>query len=75
MKKPDIGSSNRGQNLRLAAVGIEFFSTILGLVVFGYFLDTYFHTTPVFGAGGLLIGMVLGVYRLVVGLRQLDRKP
>jgi F0F1-type ATP synthase assembly protein I len=62
---------NRGQNLRLAAVGIEFFSTILGLIVFGYFLDTYFHTMPVFGVSGLLLGMVLGIYRLVIGLRRL----
>jgi F0F1-type ATP synthase assembly protein I len=64
-------SGNRGQNLRLAAVGIEFFSTILGLIVFGYFLDTYFHTTPIFGVSGLLLGMVLGIYRLIVGLRRL----
>jgi F0F1-type ATP synthase assembly protein I len=65
-------SGNRRQNLRLAALAIEFFSSILGLVVFGYLLDTYFHTTPWFGAGGLLLGMVLGVYRLIVGLGQLD---
>jgi F0F1-type ATP synthase assembly protein I len=71
----DTPSGNRGQNLRLAAVAIEFFSTILGLIVFGYFLDTYLHTMPVFGVGGLLLGMVLGIYRLIVGLRQLDRKP
>lgn len=67
----DTPSGNRGQNLRLAAVGIEFFSTILGLVVFGYFLDTHFHTTPVFGVSGLLLGMALGIYRLIVGLRRL----
>ncbi len=65
-------SRNRQQSLRLAAIGIEFFSTILGLVVLGYFLDEYFHMKPVLGACGLLLGMVLGVYRLTVGLRRLD---
>ena len=68
----DTPSRNRQQSLRLAAIGIEFFSTILGLVIFGYFLDEYFHTTPVVGASGLLLGMILGVYRLTVGLRRLN---
>jgi F0F1-type ATP synthase assembly protein I len=69
-----MGPEARGQNLRLAALGIEFFSTILGLLILGYLLDTHFHTTPICGATGLFSGLVLGVYRLVVGLRQLDRK-
>ena len=71
-RESDTPSRNRQQSLRLAAIGIEFFSTILGLVIFGYFLDQYFRTTPVFGASGLLLGMILGVYRLTVGLRRLD---
>ncbi len=69
----DTPPGNRGQNIRLAAVGVEFFSTILGLLVVGYFLDTYFRTTPWFGAAGLILGMILGVYRLIIGLRHLDR--
>jgi F0F1-type ATP synthase assembly protein I len=64
---------NRAKNIRLAAVGIEFFSTILGLLVLGYVLDSYFLTTPWLGAAGLVLGMVIGVYRLIVGLRQVDR--
>ncbi len=89
-QKSDTPSRNRQQSLRLAAIGIEFFSTILGLVVLGYFLgieffstilglvvlgyflDEYFHMKPVLGACGLILGMVLGVYRLTVGLRRLD---
>ena len=71
-RAPNPHSGNRGQNLRLAAVGIEFFSTILGLIVLGYLLDEYFHASPWFGATGLLVGMAVGVYRLIVGLRQLD---
>ena len=71
-QESDTTSKNRGQSLRLAAIGIEFFSTILGLVVLGYLLDEYLHTRPVLGASGLLLGMVLGVYRLTVGLRRLD---
>lgn len=63
-----------GQNLRLAAVGIEFFSTILGFIVLGYYLDEYFGTKPALGVSGLVLGMVLGVYRLITGLRQLDGK-
>jgi len=64
---------NRAQNARLAAIGIEFFSTILGLVLAGYLLDTYLHTSPWLGAAGILLGLVLGVYRLATGLRHLER--
>jgi F0F1-type ATP synthase assembly protein I len=71
-QESDTPSRNRQQSLRLAAIGIEFFSTILGLVILGYFLDEHFHTTPVLGASGLLLGMILGVYRLTVGLRRLN---
>jgi ATP synthase protein I len=71
---PDTPATNRGQSLRFAAIGIEFFSTILGLIVIGYFLDQHFDTTPALGVSGLLLGMILGIYRLVIGLGQLDRK-
>lgn len=64
---------NRAQNARLAAIGIEFFSTIFGLLVAGYLLDTYLHTSPWLGAAGIVLGLVLGVYRLASGLRHLDR--
>ncbi|HTW87680.1 MAG TPA: AtpZ/AtpI family protein [Candidatus Binataceae bacterium] len=66
-------SGGRGQNLRLAAVGIEFFSTILGLLILGYALDTYLHTGPWLGVIGVVLGMVIGIYRLIGGLRHLDR--
>lgn len=66
-------SGGRGPSLRLAAVGIEFFSTILGLLVLGYSLDTYLHTSPWLGVSGVVLGMVIGVYRLIIGLRHLDR--
>jgi F0F1-type ATP synthase assembly protein I len=71
---PDSSAPNRGQSLRFAAIGIEFFSTILGFIVIGYYLDEYFRTAPALGVGGLLIGMILGIYRLVIGLGHLDRK-
>lgn len=74
MNQPlNTSSGGRGSSLRLAAVGIEFFSTILGLLVLGYGLDTYLHTSPWLGVSGVVLGMVIGVYRLVVGLRHLDR--
>ena len=70
---PNPSPGNRGQNMRLAAVGVEFFSTILGLLIIGYGLDTYLHTMPWLGASGLVLGMVIGVYRLIVGLRHIER--
>ena len=70
---PHTSPSNRAQNIRLAAVGVEFFSTILGLLVAGYLIDSYFRTSPWFGAAGVVLGMILGVYRLIIGLRYLDR--
>ena len=58
----------------MAAVGIEFFSTIFGLFIAGYLLDQHFHTEPALGVAGILIGMVVGIFRLITGLRQLDTK-
>ena len=63
-----------------ATAGIEFVPGIeitaavgdLDVHVLGYFLDEYFHVKPILGACGLLLGMILGVYRLTVGLRRLD---
>ena len=75
MKPPSKAPVGRGQSLRLAALGLEFISTIIGLLIFGYYLDLHFHCSPVFGAIGLVLGTSLGIYRLASGLRQLDDKP
>jgi F0F1-type ATP synthase assembly protein I len=58
---------------RFAAVGAEFFSPILGGSLLGYYLDDHFHTAPWLAVAGVLLGVFLGMYRLVVELRDFQR--
>jgi F0F1-type ATP synthase assembly protein I len=58
---------------RFAAIGVEFFSPILGGSVLGYYADDYFHTAPVLAVTGLLLGVFLGMYRLILELRDFQR--
>jgi F0F1-type ATP synthase assembly protein I len=58
---------------RFAAIGVEFFSPILGGSLLGYYLDGYFHTTPVLAISGVLLGAFLGMYRLIIELRDFQR--
>jgi F0F1-type ATP synthase assembly protein I len=58
---------------RFAAIGIEFFSPILGGSLLGYYSDDYFHTAPALAVTGLLLGVFLGMYRLIVELRDFQR--
>jgi len=55
---------------RYAAIGLEFFSPIIGGAIAGYYLDRYFHTTPIIGLVGILGGTVIGLYRLIVEMRD-----
>ncbi len=59
---------------RFAAIGIEFFSPILGGSILGYYADGYFHTTPVLAVTGLLLGVILGMSRLILALRDFQRR-
>jgi F0F1-type ATP synthase assembly protein I len=54
-------------------VGAEFFSPILGGSLLGYYLDDHFHTAPWLAVAGVLLGVFLGMYRLVVELRDFQR--
>jgi F0F1-type ATP synthase assembly protein I len=58
---------------RFAAIGLEFFSPILGGSILGYYSDEYFHTAPALAVTGLLLGVFLGMYRLIVELRDFQR--
>jgi F0F1-type ATP synthase assembly protein I len=55
---------------RFAAISLEFFSPILGGSILGYYSDEYFHTAPWLAVTGLLLGVFLGMYRLIVELRD-----
>jgi F0F1-type ATP synthase assembly protein I len=66
-------SKPTGSLWRFAAIGAEFFSPILGGSLLGYYLDGYFHTTPVLAISGVLLGVFLGMYRLIVTLRDFQR--
>jgi F0F1-type ATP synthase assembly protein I len=58
---------------RFAAIGLEFFSPILGGSLLGYYSDEHFHTAPLLVVTGLLLGVFLGMYRLIVELRDFMR--
>jgi F0F1-type ATP synthase assembly protein I len=58
---------------RFAAIGLEFFSPILGGALLGYYSDEHFHTGPWLVMAGLSLGVFLGMYRLVVELRDFMR--
>jgi F0F1-type ATP synthase assembly protein I len=60
---------------RFAAIGVEFFSPILGGSILGYYSDEYFHTAPWLAVAGLLLGVFLGMYRLIVELRDFQGGP
>jgi F0F1-type ATP synthase assembly protein I len=55
--------------LRYTAIGLEFFSPIIGGLVAGYYLGEYLHR-PWIGLVGLLGGVFLGFYRLVSEIRE-----
>lgn len=59
---------------RFAAIGVEFFSPILGGSVLGYYADEHFHTAPLLAVSGLLLGVFLGMYRLILELRDFIRE-
>jgi F0F1-type ATP synthase assembly protein I len=59
---------------RFAAIAAEFFSPILGGSILGYYLDGYFNTAPVLAVAGVLLGTFLGMYRLIIELRDFQRE-
>jgi F0F1-type ATP synthase assembly protein I len=58
--------------IRIAVIGLEFSSPILGGLVVGYYLGEYLHR-PWIGLIGLAGGVFLGFYRLILELRQFMR--
>ena len=55
--------------LRITVIGLEFSSPILAGLVGGYYLGEYFHR-PWLGLLGLLGGVFLGFFRLILELRN-----
>ena len=57
---------------KYAAIGLEFPSTILGGLAFGYLLDLYLETTPWFVVTLTLLALVGAFFRLIQMLRHLS---
>jgi F0F1-type ATP synthase assembly protein I len=62
-------SSGPSRYLRITVIGLEFSSPILAGMVGGYYLGEYFHR-PWLGLLGLVGGVLLGFYRLILELRN-----
>jgi len=68
----DSPVSGPGNYFRYAAIGLEFFSPIVAGVLGGYYLGEYIHM-PWLGLVGLLAGVAVGFYRLIVEVRCATR--
>jgi F0F1-type ATP synthase assembly protein I len=73
MSNDPESSSDHSTRLRWVALGLEFLSSMFGCIIGGYLIDEYFHTTPWLTSIGIIGGMVLAMYRLIVGMRAIDR--
>jgi F0F1-type ATP synthase assembly protein I len=54
------------------AIGLEFPSTVLGGLIFGYLLDQYFVTSPWYTISLTLLALIGAFVRLVSMLRRLS---
>ena len=59
---------------QLTAVAYEFLGSILAGALLGYFFDRHFETGPWGLIALTLLGTSTGLYRMVVTLRQLERR-
>jgi ATP synthase protein I len=51
--------------VRYSSIGLELAGATAGLALLGYWIDRYFGTTPWGTLGGVIIGIVGGLYNLV----------
>ena len=65
----DDSSTEKPNLWRYAAIGAELFSPIIGGSVAGYYIDAHFHAGSIWTLVGLLGGITLGFYRLIVEAR------
>ena len=61
-----------GSYLRYTAIGLEFFSPIVAGILGGYYLGEYVHM-PWLGLVGLVGGVAVGFYRLIVEVRNFQK--
>jgi hypothetical protein len=61
-----------GDLFRFAAIGLEFFSPIVAGILGGYYLGEYLHM-PWLGLIGLVGGVAIGFYRLIVEVRNFQK--
>ena len=78
-KGPSDGTRPRtargsGDLFRFAAIGLEFFSPIVAGILGGYYLGEYLHM-PWLGLIGLVGGVAVGFYRLIVEVRAFQNHP
>lgn len=59
---------------QLTAVAWEFLGAILGGTMLGYLADRYFGSAPWGLIGCMLLGTSTGLYRLIVILRQFEKR-
>jgi len=62
-----------GKILRFTAIGLEFFSPIVGGLLAGYYIGEHFHL-PWLGLVGLLGGVFVGFFRLIVEVRNFQKE-
>jgi F0F1-type ATP synthase assembly protein I len=72
---PERGGGNLWLRVgQLTSVAYEFLGSILVGALLGYFFDRHFDTAPWGLIALTLLGTSTGLYRMVVTLRQLERR-
>jgi len=72
---PERGGGNLWLRFgQLTSVAYEFLGSILVGALLGYFFDRHFDTAPWGLIALTLLGTSTGLYRMVVTLRQLERR-
>ncbi len=66
--------NERARLFQLAGTGAEFFGSVLGSVLAGYFLDRWLNWTPVLTLVGVALGFTVGLMKLVAVSRS-SMKP
>ena len=77
-ERPELPFERKAQgpptHLAYASVGIEFGLIVALFFLGGRFLDGKFETAPWLAAGGALLGIALGMYRLIRGVLRLQER-
>ena len=60
-----MADDDRGSMGRAYSIGFEFAAAVAGCLLFGYAIDWYYKTTPLWTLIGVGVGIVGGMYNMI----------